>query len=118
MASDVLQSRYDPKVETRPEPSALPSFLSDAETAEARSQWQKLAALEIAPDYFGRIVLEYAAKHPRDARVPEALHLVVKSTQYGCIDADSGRYSKAAFALLHSKYENTQWARLTPFWFK
>ncbi|MGA2262263.1 MAG: hypothetical protein ABSH28_12595 [Acidobacteriota bacterium] len=111
-------SRYEPKVETRPEPSTSPSFLSDAKTAEARSEWQKLATMETAPDYFGRIVLAYAAKHPGDARVPEALHLVVKSTRYGCNDADSGRYSQSAFALLHGKYENTQWAKMTPFWFK
>lgn len=112
------RARYDAKVETRSEPSMFPAFLNEAETAEASGQWQKLATLETAPNFFGRIVLKYAAKHPDDARVPEALHLVVKSTRYGCNDADSGRFSQAAFTLLHGKYENTQWAKMTPFWFK
>jgi hypothetical protein len=71
-----------------------------------------------APDYFGRIVLSWASKHPKDERVPEALHLVVKSTRFGCSDAASGDYSRSAFRLLHARYPDTAWAKMTPFWFR
>jgi hypothetical protein len=54
-------------------------------------EWKKLAAVPAAPYYFGGIVLRWASKHLKDERVPEALHLVVKSTRLGCTDSDSGR---------------------------
>jgi hypothetical protein len=50
--------------------------------------------------------------------VPEALHLAVKSTRYGCTDKETGRWSKAAFDLLRRKYPNSTWAKQTPYWFK
>jgi hypothetical protein len=50
--------------------------------------------------------------------VPEALHLVVKATRFGCTDDATGRYSRDAFQLLHKKYEDTKWAKITPFWYR
>ena len=56
-------------------------------------------------------VINWATKNPTDRRVPEALHLAVKSTRYGCTDKETGRWSKAAFDLLHRNYPNSTWAK-------
>jgi hypothetical protein len=49
--------------------------------------------------------------------VPQALHLAVRATRYGCMNAQSGAASKQAFDLLHRKYPKTEWARKTKFWY-
>jgi hypothetical protein len=55
---------------------------------------------------------------PDDPRAPEVLHLAVRATRYGCTDNGTGSRSQAAFALLHRKYTNSEWAKKTPYWFK
>jgi hypothetical protein len=77
-----------------------------------------LQALGTAPNYLCRVAIDFAQKSPADPRAPEALHLAVRSTRYGCTDKETGRWSKAAFDLLHSRYPNTTWAKNTKYWFK
>ena len=101
-----------------PEPADSPSFLNDADKAEFRSEWKKLASVPTAPDYFGRALIPWARNHPKDDRVPEVLHLIVKATRIGCTDKESGKYSREAFQLLHSKYPNSTWAKKTPYWYR
>jgi len=93
-------------------------FLSAAEQATAKREWSTLGQLGAAPNYIAQQVIQWANRTPNDERLPEALHLAVKSTRYGCTDKDSGRWSKAAFDVLHRKYPNTRWAKMTPYWFK
>jgi hypothetical protein len=100
-----------------PEPAKFPAFLTESDKAEFMLEWKKLKDLPTAPDYFGKVVLPWSAKHPGDERVPEALYLVVKSTRFGCTDSETGRYSRSAFRLLHSKYPNSPWAKSTPYWY-
>jgi hypothetical protein len=104
--------------EKPPEPAEFPAFLSVDDRARFWAEWKKLAAVPTAPNYFGKAVLAWAVKNPKDARVPEALHGVVKSTRFGCTDPESGNYSQAAFRLLHSRYPNTEWAKSTPYWYR
>lgn len=94
----------------------LPAFVSAEEEAEARKQWEKISSAP-APDFFAGAVLDWAKAHPDDARVPEALHLVVRATRYGNGDKETGTYSKAAFELLHKRYPESEWAKKTPYWF-
>jgi hypothetical protein len=100
-----------------PEPIVAPAFLKASTTLGAR-QFAALQALGTAPNYFCRIAIEWTGKNPTDPRSPEALHLAVRSTRYGCTDKDTGRWSKAAYDLLHSRYPNTVWAKNTKYWFK
>ena len=95
-----------------------PAFLSPAQKAEAVREWEQLSALETAPSHLGRLVLEWAKNHPDDPRVPQALHLTVKATRYGCVDEQTGRYSKAAFQFLHRKYPHSSWAKKTKYWYR
>jgi len=98
-------------------PIAPPEFLKPSQALALR-QAAALQALGTAPDYLCRIAIEWAEKNPTDARAPEALHLSVRSTRYGCTDKETGRWSKAAYDLLHRRYPNSTWARNTKYWFK
>ena len=98
--------------------AAPPRFLTPSEVERGATEWSALKALGTAPNYITRQVIQWANGHPDDPRVPEALHLAVKTTRYGCTDKDSSRWSKAAFDLLHRKYPTSPWTKKTPYWFK
>jgi hypothetical protein len=96
----------------------VPGFLSSAETAAAAREHAVLNSFGAAPNYIARQAIQWANTNPTDPRVPEALHLAVNSTRYGCTDKNTGRWSKAAFDLLHRRYGNSVWATKTKYWFK
>jgi hypothetical protein len=102
------------------DPNVVPaaSFLSSDDQGRAAREWQRLDAIDAAPDFFGREVLAWAATHPSDARVAEALHRVVRATRLGCTTDRSGDVSRQAFTLLHKRYAGSEWARRTPYWFR
>jgi tetratricopeptide (TPR) repeat protein len=93
-------------------------FVSPVEKTTAAREWATLNAAGAAPNYISSEVIQWATKTPNDPRVPEALHLAVNTTRFGCTDKETGRWSKSAFDLLHRKYPNTSWARKTKYWFK
>ena len=98
--------------------AAPPRFLTPSEVERGAKEWSALKAFGAAPNYITRQVIQWANSHPQDPRVPEALHLAVKTTRFGCTDKDSSRWSKAAFDLLHRKYPTSPWTKKTPYWFK
>jgi hypothetical protein len=102
---------------SKTKPVEAPAFLKTSKTLGAR-QFAALQALGTAPNYLCRIAIEWTEKTPADPRSPEALHLAVRSTRYGCTDKETGRWSKAAYDLLHRRYPNTVWAKNTKYWFK
>jgi hypothetical protein len=95
-----------------------PSFLTTAQRAGAEREYTTLASFGAAPNYLCRQAIEWATKHPSDPRAPEALHLAVKTTRYGCTDKQTGRWSKAAHDFLHKNYPGNEWTKKTPYWFK
>lgn len=107
----------DEEGKAKAKPSPPPEFLKSSQ-ALAGTQFAALQALGTAPNYFCRIAIAWTEKNPADPRAPEALHLAVRSTRYGCTDNQTGRWSKAAYDLLHRRYPNTTWARNTKYWFK
>ena len=80
----------------------------------ARDEVSRLRQLPGAPAYLGAIILAWANAQPRDPRVPEALHLVVRATRYGQTHTET---SKAAYLLLHNRYRRNPWTSKTPLWF-
>ena len=92
-------------------------FLSDAERAEAAGDWEKLKSLPAAPSWLAAQTLEWAEREPADPRLPEALHLAVRATRYGCTDGDNRKYSKAAFDLLHRRFPSSEWTKKTPYYY-
>ncbi|HEY0079530.1 MAG TPA: hypothetical protein VGB73_13035 [Pyrinomonadaceae bacterium] len=95
----------------------FPSFLNARQRAQAAREVARIEALGTAPNFLARLAVEWANKSPDDPRVPEALHLAVRSTRYGCSDAGTGALSKAAFQTLHKRYPKSEWAKKTPYWF-
>jgi hypothetical protein len=103
--------------ESKTAKSFAPLFLTAAQKAQAKQEQTKLAAVETAPTYFAKTVLAFARLHPGDARVPEALHWLVKSTRYGYCDDTTKGLSKQAFTLLHTKYITSPWTGKTPYYY-
>jgi hypothetical protein len=94
-----------------------PSFLTTDDRAVVAKEQSELAAQPAAPNWLGKLALDWANAHPDDARVPEALHLVVRASRYGCTESTGENYSKQAFELLHKRYPESQWTKKTPYWF-
>lgn len=94
-----------------------PDFLDQEQRKAAKEEWQQLTNLGVAPSYLSRHAIDWAQKHPDDPRVPEALHLAVRSTRYGCTYGQSSGFSKQAFQLLHRRYADSSWAKKTPYWY-
>jgi hypothetical protein len=94
-----------------------PAFLANADRSAAQEEQTALAASQSAPRWMGKLAVEWAKAHPDDARVPEALHLVVRAWRYGCTESSGENYSKAAFDLLHKRYPASEWTKQTPHWF-
>jgi hypothetical protein len=92
-------------------------FLSAAQAAEGKRERAQLLSLGTAPNYLSREAIAWAKSAPNNPRVPEALHISVMATRYGCSDKGTGALSKAAWQLLHTRYKNTVWAKKTPYWF-
>jgi len=92
-------------------------FLTAAQKQAAQVDSQKLHAIETGPNYLVAQVLAWAKHMPDDPRVPEALHLAVRSTRYGCTNAKTTQFSKQAFQLLHKQYPKSPWAQQTKYWY-
>lgn len=97
---------------------SFPAFLDAADREQATKERQELRSFGIAAKYLPRIVIEWANQHPEDARVPEALHLAVRASRYGCSDGKPNKLSRQAFTILHKNYPVSEWAKKTPFWYQ
>jgi hypothetical protein len=95
-----------------------PAFLSAAQKTAASAEWKRLPALGTGPNYLCAQTIKWANLKPDDPRAPEALHLAVRSTRYGCTNDQTGGLSKQAYDLLHRKYPKSEWAQKTKYWFK
>lgn len=98
-------------------PKMAPAFLTAAQKTQCKGELDKLAKVEAAPNYLSKIVIAFAKAHPNDPRVPEALHLAVKSTRYGVSDDETKLLSKEAFQILHKKYKGNTWTQNTPYYY-
>jgi hypothetical protein len=94
-----------------------PAFLSAEQRSAAQQEITELYAQPWAAAWLGKRATEWAEAHPDDARVPEALHLVVRAWRYGCDSKSEVNYSKVAFQLLHKQYPESEWTKKTPYWY-
>jgi hypothetical protein len=97
---------------------SAPDFLTAEQKAAAAADWKQLMALGTGPNYLCAQAVKWATLKPADPRAPEALHLAVRSTRYGCTNEQTGKLSKQAYDLLHQKYPKSEWAQKTKYWFK
>ena len=97
-----------------PLPLTAPPFIAAKDKAAAQADNDRLGKLPGAPAWLGAIVIAWAKAHLGDPRVPEALHNVVRATQYGDMDSAT---SEAAYNLLHGRFPRNAWTAKTPKWF-
>jgi hypothetical protein len=94
-------------------PAERPAFLEGKEAPpDAAFGWSA------GPNRLGQEVLAYAKQHPDDPRLPEALHLTVRATRYGCFGESYLEVSKSAFGILHKRFPKSEWAKQTPYYFE
>jgi hypothetical protein len=100
-----------------PANSPVPPFITAADLKTASANVAAINALGTGADYLGKVVLNYARTNGGDPRVPEALHIVVKSTKFSYSYDHKSDTSKQAFQMLHQKYKGNPWATKTPFYY-
>jgi hypothetical protein len=88
-----------------------------SEVAQLKRENVKLADVAVAPNILAAEVLTFAKSHPDDERVAHALHLVVRSTRYGCTDAETTKWSEKSFRLLHEHYPKSEWTMKTKYYY-
>lgn len=94
-------------------------FLTSDQRMAAETEWKQIHAAESwGATLLARQTVDWARKHPDDPRVPEALHRAVQASRYRCTDANTGKYSKQAFDLLHRQYSKSKWMDRTKYWYK
>jgi hypothetical protein len=98
-------------------PVSLP-FLTSEERAQMEREWKQLALASPSPNYLISEAIKWAKAAPKDADVPEALHLAVHLSRYGRNDEKTGSFSKQAHTILQRKYGKTKFAKATPYWFE
>lgn len=96
---------------------ASPAFMTAEQTKQAAAERAILDAADSQANYYTRVAIEFALKHPDDPRVPESLSRAVKNTRMNCNNDRTSLLSRKAFDLLHSKYPNTSWAKNTKYWY-
>ncbi len=109
---------WSPNQWDRPQANPLPEvaaqFLKPEDRARGIEDRKQLASTGYAPNYLCQHVLAWAARHPQDPRVPEALHYAVATTRYAASNDESAEYSIRAYRLLHLRYGKSIWAKRTP----
>lgn len=98
-------------------PNSYPKFLTATQTADALREHKQIVASGNSATYLSRRAVEFASKNPNHPGTPEILHLGVRATRYGCTDANTLKYSKEAFDILHKKYPKSPWTAKTPYFF-
>ncbi len=96
----------------------IPGFLTPQDIATAATENAKIAALQGGANYLANQTVEWAKFNAKDKRLPEALHLAVKATRYGCQNCTTGKASKAAFDVLGKQFKSSEWKKKTPYWFE
>jgi hypothetical protein len=111
---DEEQGAPRPKQEVR---LYAPSFLDATQRAALDAEWKRLAAIGTGSEYLSLKAIERAEGRRGDPRVPEALHLAVRATRYGCPGEQTSALSKRAFDLLHARYPKSPWTAKTKYHF-
>lgn len=96
---------------------AAPAWATAEERAALARESASLAKQPGAADWLPARALAFAKAHPDDPRVPEALHLAVRSTRFGCPSERTSALSREAFTLLHRRYAASAWAKKTKYWY-
>jgi hypothetical protein len=115
----VRRARRDPQGALRQVsgPDGIPVFLAEDDVADADAEAAALIEIGHCANYLCGAATRWVKRHRRDPLAAEALYLAVRATGYVWSNEETGRLSKAAHALLHKRYGDTEWAEKTPYWY-
>ena len=102
-------TEYTDSGEEKPKVLPKPPFITTVQSATAVKERKQIAALGDAETYLTERVFEWAAKSPRDPRIPEALYIVAVinfPTKYG---NGTEEVHEKAVKLLEEKYADSPW---------
>ncbi|MBS1999092.1 MAG: hypothetical protein JSS86_22355, partial [Cyanobacteria bacterium SZAS LIN-2] len=98
-----------------------------AEEKKQAAQERRIIYKNHPSKFLGQAVLEWAAAHPKDPRVPHLLYVVVKLPKWSGQDqsedqaenklALGSKYSRKAYVVLHQQYPASRWAKAAPCWY-
>ena len=103
------ETEYTDSGEEKPKVLPKPPFITTVQSATAVKERKQIAALGDAETYLTERVFEWAARSPRDGRIPEALYIVAVinfSTKYG---NGVEEHHQKAVELLERKYPDSPW---------
>ena len=103
------ETEYNDNYEEVPKTIPAPSFITAAQLAAAKKEREKLEALGDAETYISNRVFHWAAKSPKDPRIPEALFIVAEvntNTKYYSGDEELREKAKK---MLETRYPNSPW---------
>jgi hypothetical protein len=92
-----------------------PSFYSAPQKETVAGELQQISKLGDCGDWLSNTLIEWAKAHPSDERSAEALHFAMRSVRFSA-DGSTKR-SREIYVLLHSRYPNSEWAKMTRFWY-
>jgi hypothetical protein len=104
-------TEYNGGDEEVPKVLPKPPFITSLQSANAGRERKQIVALGDAETYLSDRVFEWAARAPRDPRIPEALYIVAVinfATKYG---SGVEEQHQKAVTLLEEKYANSPWTR-------
>jgi hypothetical protein len=111
------ETEYRDRKEVRKIVSA-PPFIDAQRLAEAKQEFEALAAIGDAKTFLGKKVLEWAKSSPNDPRVAEALFIAFmanESYKYGCNGWEHDlEIQREAERLLREKYAASGWTAKLP----
>lgn len=98
--------------------SVPPDFLPKPKRTAGEAERSKLLERTAnGVNYLCQQAIAWSKSHPRDPRVPQALHQAVLATRYGMTDKSSSAFSKQAFDILHRQYPDSEWTKQTKYWY-
>jgi hypothetical protein len=115
--AESVESNELPRSNESAKPVEVMGFISPEQSQQAEKEAVQLHQLATAPNYLAEETLRWAREAPADQRLPEALHLVVRSTRYGCPNKITKEFSKQAFDLLHRRFPGSPWTKRTPYFY-
>ena len=94
-----------------------PIFLTQTDISIAANENAKIASFKGGSPFLANQTVQWTIIDPVEKRLPEALHLAVKTTRYSCESCATSKASKAAFDVLNKRFKSSEWKKKTPYWF-
>jgi hypothetical protein len=117
LRSNEYSTQYADYFWCAPGPVDPPAFQSSADRATVERELHALGKLGTGIEFLAERALAAQRAFPRDPRLPEMLHKIVRATRYVRCGENKTKWSRAVFQALHRSYPNSKWARATPYYY-